>query len=255
MVPTMGALHAGHLSLVQAARTDADRVIVTVFVNPAQFGPNEDLNKYPRDLAGDLELLRPCQVDAVFAPTERVIYPEGFETFVEPGEVARRLEGESRPAHFRGVATVVLKLLNMTRAGLAWFGQKDFQQVAVIRQMVADFNVPCEIRVAPTVRDADGVALSSRNRYLSPEERTRAGALNQTLRQAAAAIREGERDGHVVMGEMKQSLIDGGVNEIDYAVVADPVTLQTMHEIRLPAVLLVAARVGATRLIDNLVIE
>lgn len=255
VVPTMGALHEGHLSLVRAAREEADRVVVTIFVNPSQFAPTEDLARYPRTLSQDLELLRPCGVDLVFVPDEAAIYPPGFATWIEPPPMARRWEGEVRPTHFRGVLTVVLKLLHLTRADLAWFGQKDFQQLCLIRQMVRDLNLPCEIRMGATCRDEDGLALSSRNRYLDPGQRESALALIRSLRAAASWIAEGERDGHVVMTGLNQSLIDGGVTEIDYAVVADVNTLETMHAIRFPAVLLVAARVGATRLIDNLLVE
>lgn len=255
VVPTMGALHAGHLSLVQAARDSSDRVIVTLFVNPTQFGPGEDLARYPRDLDSDLALLHPLGVDALFVPDENQIYPPGFATWVDPPPVARRLEGEARPTHFRGVATVVLKLLNLTRADVAWFGQKDFQQLAVVRQMVRDLDLPCEIRMGKTVRDPDGLALSSRNRWLAPAERQRALSLYRALREAAAWIADGERDGHVIMTGLNQALIDGGVSEIDYAVIADPLTLETLHEVRRPAVLLVAARVGTTRLIDNWLVE
>jgi pantoate--beta-alanine ligase len=181
VVPTMGALHAGHLSLVKAARVDCDRVIATIFVNPTQFAPTEDLAKYPRTLGEDLELLAAEGVDAVLVPKEEEIYPPGFSTYVEPPAVARGWEGAARPTHFRGVATVVLKLLNMTRADICYLGQKDFQQVAVVRKMVADLNVPCEIRMCPTVRDPDGLAMSSRNRYLSPADRKIGLSLSRTL--------------------------------------------------------------------------
>jgi pantoate--beta-alanine ligase len=255
VVPTMGALHEGHLSLVDAARESADRVIVTIFVNPTQFAPTEDLDRYPRDLAGDLRLVSARGADLVFAPAEQAIYPPGFGTYIDPPPVAGRLEGQFRPTHFRGVCTVVLKLLNLTQAHIAWFGQKDFQQLAVIRAMARDLDHPCEIAMAPTVRDAAGLALSSRNRFLSGEEPQQALALIGALRQAAGLIEEGELDGHVIMTELNQALIDGGATSIDYAVIADPATLETMHMIRRPAVLLVAARVGQTRLIDNWLVE
>jgi len=255
VVPTMGALHEGHLSLVRAARENCDRVIVTIFVNPAQFGPSEDLEKYPRTLESDLGLLAALEVDLVFAPDQSTVYPDDFGTWIDPPPLARRLEGELRPGHFRGVTTVVLKLLNASRADEAWFGQKDFQQVAVVRQMVRDLNLPCEIQVGPVIRDSDGLALSSRNRHLSPGERIQALALSQTLRTAAELIQDGERDAHVVMTMMNQSLIDGGVSQIDYAVAANPATLETLQRITFPVVLLVAAKVGATRLIDNCLVE
>jgi pantoate--beta-alanine ligase len=255
VVPTMGALHEGHLSLVDLARESADRVVVTVFVNPAQFAPTDDLDRYPRDLEGDLKLIGQRGADLVFAPDDRAIYPSGFGTYVDPPPVASRLEGQFRPTHFRGVTTIVLKLLNLTQAQIAWFGQKDFQQLAVVRQMVRDLNHPCEIAMAPTVRSAEGLALSSRNRYLAGDEPQRALALVTALKKSAALIDEGERDGHVIMTELNQALIDGGVSSIDYAVIADPETLETMHAIRRPAVLLIAAKVGSTRLIDNWLVE
>ncbi len=255
VVPTMGALHEGHLSLVQHSNDQTDCTIVTIFVNPTQFAPNEDLSKYPRDLERDLELLRQHQVDAVFAPDKETIYPQGFSTSVQPPAVAKLLEGEFRPEHFQGVATVVLKLFNLVTADRAFFGQKDFQQVAVVKQMVRDLNVPVEVVVCPIVRDQDGLALSSRNVYLDQEQRQRALSLSKTLQLAVEAIEQGESDGHIIMAEMNQNLIDGGVSDIDYAVIADPVTLKAMNQVRKPAVLLVAAFVDQVRLIDNRVLE
>lgn len=255
VVPTMGALHTGHLSLVKHLRPFVDRIIVTIFVNPTQFAPHEDLAKYPRTLAADLEQLQQQAVDCVFTPEPTAIYPSGFSTYIEPPQVAQPLEGEKRPTHFRGVTTVVLKLLNLCRADVACFGQKDFQQAQVIRAMVRDLDVPCRILVAPIVRDADGLALSSRNRYLSTAEREVALTLSRTLFETQQMIGDGERDGFVITAHMKQSLIDGGVTELDYAVVADPDTLQPLDPIRLPCVLLVAAFVGQTRLIDNMVVS
>ena len=255
VVPTMGALHAGHLCLVSAAKTECQRVIATIFVNPTQFGPTEDLGKYPRTLAEDLRLLAAEGVDAVFVPSDLEMYPPGFSTFVEPPDVAQQWEGAFRPTHFRGVATVVLKLINMAQADVAFFGQKDFQQVAVVKHLVADLNVPCEIAVVPTVRDADGLALSSRNRFLSPEERKKALAIPRALHDAELAIRSGQRHGYKVMNDLNQHLIQGGVDHVEYAVAANPDDLTVMVEIRFPVVLLVAVRVGATRLIDNILIE
>lgn len=254
VVPTMGALHPGHLSLVDAIRPHVDRIIATIFVNPTQFAPHEDLAKYPRTLPEDLKLLEQQGVDVVFTPLVDALYPAGFSTFIEPPQVAKPLEGEKRPTHFRGVATIVVKLLNLCRADMACFGQKDYQQAQVIRAVVRDLNLPCQILIAPIVREADGLAMSSRNRYLSPGERQTALVLSQTLREIRELIQSGERDGFVVTGQMQQSLIDGGVTELDYAVVADPQDLTPMDPIRLPCVLLVAAFVGQTRLIDNEVI-
>jgi len=255
IVPTMGALHAGHLSLVKAARIDCDRVIATIFVNPTQFAPTEDLAKYPRTLGEDLELLAAKGVDAVLVPKEEEIYPPGFSTYVEPPSVARGWEGAARPTHFRGVATVVLKLLNMTRADICYLGQKDFQQVAVVRKMVADLNVPCEIRMCPTVRDPDGLAMSSRNRYLSPAERTIGLSLSRTLAAAERMIRDGVRDGAKLSAWMQDQLRQAGVSQVDYALVANPDTLEPVREFMLPVVLLVAAKVGTTRLLDNLLVS
>jgi len=255
VVPTMGALHAGHLSLVKAARAECDRVIATLFVNPTQFAPTEDLAKYPRTLGEDLEMLAAEQVDAVLVPTEEEIYPPGFSTYVDPPTVARGWEGAARPTHFRGVATVVLKLLNMTRADICYLGQKDFQQVAVVRKMVIDLNVPCEIRMCPTVRDPDGLAMSSRNRYLSPSERAIGLSISRTLFAAERMICEGERDGTKLSAWMHEQLREAGVSQVDYALAASPETLEPLREFTLPVVLLVAAKVGTTRLLDNLLVS
>ncbi len=255
LVPTMGALHDGHLSLVHASRRQCDSTIVSIFVNPTQFAPGEDLTRYPRPIESDLRLLADAHVDVVFIPAANVIYPDGCTTAVDPPRVAAALEGESRPAHFRGVATVVLKLFNLTRADVAFFGQKDYQQSLVIRHMVRDLNVPIDIVVCPIVRDDDGLALSSRNIFLGSTDRKAALSLSRTLGMAESMIRQGENDARIVMAEMTQALIEGGVTELDYAVVADADTLQWLDEVRLPVVLLIAARVGTTRLIDNVVLN
>jgi pantoate--beta-alanine ligase len=229
LVPTMGAFHDGHLALVRAARADGETVVVSVFVNPAQFAAGEDLERYPRDETRDAELATQAGADFFFAPTVEEIYPPGYQTWVEVEELGRRLEGEHRPGHFRGVATVCLKLFNIVRPERAYFGQKDAQQVAVVRRMVGDLGLDLEIRVVPTVRDSDGLALSSRNSYLSPEERTRALALPRAL-----ATRDPQR---------ARALLDG--LDVDYVAVADFA----------PRVLVAAVRVGGTRLIDNVVLE
>ena len=255
VVPTMGALHEGHLSLVRFANEQTDETIVTIFVNPTQFAEGEDLDKYPRPLEDDLQKLGSLGVATVFAPSDDEMYPVGPGTTVVPPAVAQPLEGEFRPTHFSGVATVVLKLLNLTGADKAFFGQKDFQQVMVVKQMVTDLNVPAEIVACPIVREKDGLALSSRNAYLSDEERDVALALNQTLKHVKKMIKDGERDGHLLMAEMRQMLIDRGIFSIDYAVVADPRTLLACDEVSLPVVALIAAHVGTTRLIDNCLIE
>ena len=255
VVPTMGSLHEGHLSLVRQSLKQADETIVTIFVNPTQFAPSEDLERYPRTLDQDLELLAGLGDVHVFAPENELMYPEGFSTSVVPPSIAGCLEGEFRPTHFAGVATVVLKLLNLTRADIAFFGQKDYQQARVIQTMVNELNVDVDICVCPIVREPDGLAMSSRNRYLSTTERQTALALSQTLKHVEALIRGGQNDGYEVVTEMRQMLIDAGVDSVDYAVVADAQTLATAEFIELPVVALIAAHVGETRLIDNVVIE
>ena len=255
VVPTMGALHAGHLSLVEASLSQADVTIVTIFVNPTQFAPTEDLATYPRHLNQDVQLLEQLGDVVVFAPDESEVYPADATTRLMPPTIAKKLEGEFRPTHFAGVATIVLKLLNMTQADLAFFGQKDFQQVAVVKQMVKDLNVPCEIRVCPIVRDPDGLALSSRNAFLSVAERKVALSINKTLDEIQTQIKSGQADGFEVITEMRQMLIDGGVDSIDYAIVANPVDLETSDPIQLPVVALIAVHVGKTRLIDNRIID
>ncbi len=254
LVPTMGALHEGHLSLVAASRNRCTATVVSIFVNPAQFAPGEDLGAYPRQLDRDLEMLAAAGADLVFAPEVETIYPADCSTAVDPPAVAHTLEGQSRPTHFRGVATVVLKLFNLVPADMAFFGQKDYQQTLVIRHMVRDLNLPIDIVVCPIVRDDDGLALSSRNSYLDPDERLAARSLHRSLQRAAASIDQGETDGRVIMADMTQALIEGGVSTVDYAVLAHPETLQLLEDTQRPAVLLVAARVGATRLIDNLIV-
>ena len=254
-VPTMGALHKGHLSLAQASVNETDVTIVTIFVNPTQFAPGEDLEKYPRRLEEDVSLLTEIGVDFIFCPEAGAMYPEGSSTSVAPPKISRKLEGEFRPTHFGGVATIVLKLFNIVGPDVAFFGQKDFQQVAVVKQMVRDLNVPVEIRACPIIRDQDGLALSSRNVYLSEQEREVALSLNRTLSHVKKQIADGQRDGFETITEMRQMLIDGGVTSIDYVAVVDPETFESCDPIKLPVVLLIAAWVGKTRLIDNCVIE
>ncbi len=234
LVPTMGAFHEGHLSLFRAARRECDVVVVSLFVNPAQFGPGEDLNRYPSDEEGDARLAEGEEVDFLFRPDLDEVYPKGFQTWVEVEDLSRPLEGEHRPGHFRGVATICLKLFNVVRPHRAYFGQKDAQQAAVVRRMVEDLNLPIEIRLLPTVRGPDGLALSSRNAYLSPEERQAALALSRAL-QAGTASDDPVRAARKVLDE--EPLLD-----LDYLEVAD---------LNGQPVLLVAARVGKTRLIDN----
>ncbi|MBC8355750.1 MAG: pantoate--beta-alanine ligase [Planctomycetes bacterium] len=251
LVPTMGALHEGHLSLVRAARRTCESVAVTIFVNPAQFGQTEDLSKYPRTIDEDLEALRDLGVDLIFLPSQDELYPNGFSTYVLPPAVADPFEGQFRPEHFRGVATIVLKLLNLLPADVAFFGQKDFQQFQVIRQMVKDLNVPVEIQACPIVREPDGLAMSSRNRYLTPDERERAVALSDALAEAKRCFDDGATSSSTLAEYMSEILRKAKITKIDYAEVADANTLQRIDQIDRPAVALIAAYVGRTRLIDN----
>lgn len=255
LVPTMGALHAGHLSLVTRARAENDTVIVTIFVNPLQFGPTEDFAAYPRDLAGDLKLLENAGVDLVFTPTPDLMYPPGFQTVVEVGSLGQILEGAHRPGHFRGVATVVAKLFNLAQPHRAYFGQKDAQQVVVIRQMVRDLNFPLEVIACPIVRDSDGLALSSRNAYLTPDQRRAAPVLHRALRAAAAAYRAGEHHPEALRRIMRETLATELLAQPEYISVADAETLEECQDV-LPAraLLSMAVRIGRTRLIDNLVL-
>ena len=251
VVATMGALHEGHLSLVRAARDECDLVIVTVFVNPTQFGPSEDLDKYPRSLEQDAILSEAAGADVVFAPSAADMYPAEFQNYVETGPLAERLCGASRPGHFRGVATVVLKLLNVTRAARAYFGEKDYQQLRVIQQMASDFNLPVEVVPMPTVREADGLAMSSRNRYLSADERKAALVLNQSLDLAAEWWARGER-GPEALGEGVRGVIESEpLARVDYVEVVDPVTLLPASEGSARVLIALAVVIGATRLIDN----
>jgi pantoate--beta-alanine ligase len=255
LVPTMGALHEGHLSLVRAARGQCDLTIATIFVNPTQFGPKEDFDKYPRTMQQDIEALDRAGTDVVFVPDRETMYPPGFSTYVDPPEVARLWEGQCRPGHFRGVTTVVLKLFQLAQADMAYFGQKDYQQARVIQCMAEDLAVPIAVRVCPTVREPDGLAMSSRNRYLDAAERRRALALWQSLSLARRMVAGGERDALRIEQRMQERLLEGGVDRIDYAALADPATLQSVTRVHSPVVALIAATVGKTRLIDNLRID
>lgn len=255
LVPTMGALHEGHLSLVRAAQAECGFTVVTIFVNPTQFAPHEDFDKYPRTLAADLDALVSCRADLVFAPSRDEMYPAGCATFVEPPPVAQRWEGECRPGHFRGVATVVLKLFNLAQADVAFFGHKDYQQAAVIRRMVQDLNVPIEIRVCPTVRELDGLAMSSRNRYLNADERRQALAISRSLHLADRLAATGERQAAKLVEAMRGALAEAQIGRIDYVAVVDSESLEPVSELAGPAIALIAARVGTTRLIDNWRIE
>lgn len=254
LVPTMGALHEGHYSLVRRSRERCDATVATIFVNPTQFAPHEDLSRYPRTLDRDLAGLRACGADAVFVPAADSMYAPGHSTYVDPPDVAAPLEGVCRPGHFRGVATVVLKLMHILPTTHAFFGQKDYQQAAVIRAMVRELDLAVEIEVVPIVRDPDGLAMSSRNRYLSPEERSRALSLSRALGEAGRRVAAGDKDAAAIELAMRSVLTEAAVDEIDYAAVADPVTLARVSRVAGPVVALVAARVGSTRLIDNQII-
>ncbi len=254
LVPTMGALHAGHLSLVARARKENDHVATSIFVNPAQFGPAEDFAAYPRALDADLALLASLGVDAVWAPSASEVYPPGFQTWITVEDVSAPLEGARRPGHFRGVATVVAKLLNVFRPARAYFGQKDAQQVAVIRRMVEDLSFPVDVVVCPIVREKDGLALSSRNVYLGPDERRAAPALHRALEAARAAWESGERDASRLRTILTETLAEEPLVREDYVSVADPATLVELERVEGAALLSLAARIGKTRLIDNLVL-
>jgi pantoate--beta-alanine ligase len=252
-VPTMGYLHEGHLSLVKRARAENDHVAVSIFVNPTQFGPNEDLAAYPRDLQRDLSLLEPLGVDLVFNPPPEVMYPPNYQTYVTVEEVTKYLEGASRPGHFRGVATVVAKLFNIVGAERAYFGQKDAQQTIVIRRMVADLNLPIQIVICPTIREADGLAMSSRNTYLDADHRRAAPVLYRALTAAKHAFDQGERNGDRLRAILREVIEAEPLAKIDYVSAADAITLQEAPQIDETRGLLLslAVRVGKPRLIDN----
>jgi len=254
LVPTMGALHAGHVSLVRAAREQCDAVVVSIFVNPTQFGPNEDFAKYPRTWDADCALLEREGVDLIFAPDAEEMYPAGASTFVEVEGVSDRLDGASRPGHFRGVATVVAKLFHIVAADKAFFGQKDAAQVAVLRRMVRDMNFDLELVVCSTVREADGLALSSRNRYLSAEERGQALVLSRAMRQVREQVAGGVVDSAALIREALVVLAEQPDVRLDYLRIVDPSLLEDVADVRGGALIAIAAWVGTTRLIDNVVI-
>lgn len=255
LVPTMGALHEGHLSLVRACRAECDLTVVSIYVNPSQFGPTEDFARYPRTLQADLELLASCGAEIAFAPSDAEVYPDGYATWVEVGSVARPLEGECRPGHFRGVATIVLKLLNMVGPQIAYFGQKDYQQALVVRRLVQDLNVPTTIRLCPIVREPDGLAMSSRNRYLAPEERKRAAVLYTSLCLAKDLVAQGQTSAPAIAQQMQRILLSAQPARIDYIALVDPETLQPVQQITGPTLAALAVVIGQTRLIDNSLLE
>ena len=251
LVPTMGALHAGHLSLVEAARQLCDCVIVTIFVNPTQFAPNEDLEKYPRMLEEDLDQLRALNVDLVFAPGEEEIYPDELTATVEPPAIAQPWEGVHRPHHFAGVVTVVDRLFRIIPADVAFFGQKDYQQAMVIQQLVRDTDIPIDVQVCPIVRDQDGLALSSRNRYLDTPQRKQATTISACLAWAQNMVEQGEYSTRILVDSIRQQLREKGIHQVDYVAIVDPTTLAELSCIEGPSMLLMAAHVGDVRLIDN----
>ena len=253
LVPTMGALHAGHLSLVEAARADGERVAASIFVNPTQFGPSEDFSKYPRTFDADRALLEAAGVDLLFAPEAAELYPSGFATAIDVGPVGMRLDGASRPGHFTGVATVVAKLFGIVQPDRAYFGQKDAAQVAVLRQLARDLSLPVELVVCPTVRETDGLALSSRNRYLSLNERRQALALSHALLAAENLARHGEADAATLLAVARVVLAQEPGFRLDYLALVEPDTLEPVPSLtpEKPSLLAVAGWIGATRLIDN----
>jgi pantoate--beta-alanine ligase len=253
-VPTMGALHAGHLSLVQAARSQNAAVAASVFVNPTQFGPNEDLSKYPRDLDRDRELLEKEKVDLLFAPAAEEMYPPGAVTWVNVEGLSERLEGKSRPEHFRGVTTIVSKLFHIIEPDRAYFGQKDAQQAVIIRKMVRELDLGVEIVVCPTVRESDGLALSSRNVYLNPEERKQALVLYRALCRVQALVDQGQRDAAKLREAGLQVFAEEKQVQLDYFEIVEKESLEPVVDVARGALVVVAARVGKTRLIDNLVL-
>lgn len=255
LVPTMGYLHDGHVALVRRAREESATVVVTIFVNPTQFGPSEDFGRYPRAFERDLRILREEGVNTVFAPVATEMYPEGFSSWVDVEVITSRYEGAIRPGHFRGVTTVCNKLFNIVDPDCAYFGQKDAQQVAVIRKMVHDLNMNLEIDVVPTVREADGLAMSSRNAYLTGKERVAATVLFRALSAACDMHRKGCRDAEVMSTRMRQIVDDEDLAQLDYATIVDPLSFEEVSSLECPALAIVAARVGSTRLIDNMPLD
>jgi pantoate--beta-alanine ligase len=255
-IPTMGALHEGHLSLIRRAKMNCSRVYASIFLNPTQFGPNEDLSKYPRTFESDVEKLTSVGVDVLFAPEPKEIYPAGFRTYVTVEGLSEKLEGKSRPGHFRGVATVVLKLFEIVQPHFAFFGRKDAQQVRILQQMAVDLNLNVEIVVCPIVREADGLALSSRNTYLNLEERQAAIVLRRSLEDVRREVNAGTRDALQLQNSMRKTLAGESMARLDYCAVADAETFEPVVRIgERPVYVLLAAYIGETRLIDNLLIE
>lgn len=250
-VPTMGAFHEGHLSLMRRSREENDISVVSIFVNPIQFDRQDDFETYPRDLTGDLKRAKEAGVDYVLAPSAEAMYPHGFQTFVKVGEIAKRWEGASRPGHFKGVTTAVTKLFHLVKPHRAYFGQKDYQQALVVKRMVADLSFDVEIRMMPTIREPDGLAMSSRNANLSPEERRAALYLYRSLQSAEEQVRSGEQDARRIVEGMKAILTQEPLVRLDYIAACHPETLEPLQRVEGPVLFAVAAFVGKTRLIDN----
>jgi pantoate--beta-alanine ligase len=255
LVPTMGALHSGHMQLVAEAKKYADHVVVSIFVNPTQFGPNEDFNRYPRPLERDLSLLAEEGASAAWLPTVDEMYPQGFQTSIHVAGVSEGLDGAFRPGHFDGVATVVTKLLLQVAPDIALFGEKDYQQLCVIRQLVSDLNIPVQIKGVSTVREASGLALSSRNQYLSDDHRTVAAQIHAQLQAAAHALKQAPAEVASTLAQAKQKLLAAGFSKIDYLELREANHLRPLEHFEAPARLLVAAWLGTTRLIDNITVE
>jgi pantoate--beta-alanine ligase len=255
LVPTMGYLHDGHLSLVTEAQRRSDLVVASIFVNPLQFGAHEDLDRYPRDVAGDTKRLTEAGASVLFLPDAQSMYPEGFQTSVTVERVTRGLCGAARPTHFAGVTTVVAKLFNMVKPQVAVFGCKDYQQLVAIRRMVADLNFDIEVVGAPIVREADGLAMSSRNAYLSPAERAAARCLSAALQAAVAEAAHGETDGLRILAAARRVITNEPLARLEYATLADPETLEEVSAVRVPTLLALAAHIGRTRLIDNCILQ
>ncbi|MGI6711983.1 MAG: pantoate--beta-alanine ligase [Bacillota bacterium] len=255
LVPTMGYLHQGHLALMQEARKNCDLVIVSIFVNPMQFGQGEDYEVYPRDLAKDAQLAESVGVDVIFAPSTADMYPKNYHTFVDIELLTDHLCGLSRPGHFKGVATVVTKLFNITQPDIAYFGQKDAQQVIVIKRMVADLNMPVDVVCVPTVREEDGLAMSSRNVYLNEEERQQAPVLYRSLKEAQALVEQGERNALIIKNRIKEIISQASLACIDYVEIVDEITVQPVDKLEGKILIALAVRFGQTRLIDNILLE
>lgn len=254
-IPTMGALHRGHISLAKAARKDTDIVVMSIFVNPAQFGPKEDFKRYPRNFKNDRKLARRAGVDFIFCPNKSKMYPGGFRTYVQVDGLSELLCGESRPGHFRGVVTVVAKLFNIVRPDVAYFGQKDAQQAIIIKRMVEDLNMPIKIKLMPIIRERDGLAMSSRNIYLSKTERDDARVLFQALNLAKRLINQGEKDARGIINSMKRIIGKKKTARIDYLEIVDPDNLMPVRFLKREALVTLAVWIGRTRLIDNIIVK